>query len=591
MKLRPYQLQAARAVNAAWASGVKCVMLKLPTGGGKTPTFAHLLNDEPGASVVIAHRSELVSQSSLALARYGIRHRIIGPAALARQCTQIHMGDRDVGRSFVDPNAKTAVAGVDTLIRRPADDPLFMQVRKWVVDEGHHLLADNKWGRAVAMFPNALGLAVTATPGRPDGRGLGRHADGLADTLIRGPEMRELIDAGYLTDYKIYCPPSDVDISQVHISASGEFNPAELSEAVHKSKSLTGDVVKHYLKLAPGKLGITFAVDVAAATEYAAAFRAAGVPAEVITGETPPILRAAIMRRFRAREVLQLCNVEVLGEGVDVPAVEVVSMARHTASFITYAQQFGRMIRLLLPAHLAARWDTFTDAERKAHIATSEKPFGILLDHVGNVLRHNGPPDVPREDSLDRRERKSIKKSDAIPLRTCVTWTDETGYEHEGCMQPYERVLKECPYCKCPIPPPVSRSAPEFVDGDLSELDAETLAAMRGEIERVDGDAIIPYGASPEVAGAVRRRHWDRQEAQRNLRNVIAWWAGLQHAQGRSESESYRRFWYTFGVDVASCQALGAREATELAERVNATLSVNGIDGTVNAGAYFSRHN
>lgn len=588
MRLRPYQTQAAAAVTAAWASGVKCVMLKLPTGGGKTPTFAHLLNQEPGASVVIAHRSELVTQSSLALARYGIKHRIIGPASLARQCTQIHMGE--LRKNFVDPNAKTAVAGVDTLVRRPADDPLFMQVRKWVVDEGHHLLADNKWGRAVAMFPNAVGLAVTATPARPDGRGLGRHSDGLADVLVKGPEMRELIDSGYLTPYKIYCPPSDVDISRVHISASGDFNPAELADAVHKSKSLTGDVVKHYLKLAPGKLGITFAVDVAAATEYAAAYRAAGVPAEVITGETPVLVRAAIMRRFRAREILQLCNVEVLGEGVDVPAVEVVSMARHTASFITYAQQFGRMIRLLLPAHLASKWDTFSDAERVAHIAASDKPFGILLDHVGNVLRHNGPPDVPREDSLDRRERKSSGKSDAIPLRTCVPWKDGDGYDHEGCMQPYERVHKECPYCGCPIPPPAARNAPEFVDGDLGELDADTLAAFFGAIAKVDAAPVIPYGASPEVVGAVRKRHWERQQAQQELRKSIAWWAGLEHAQGRSESESYRRFYLTFGTDVASAQTLSAREAGELAERVNAKLAQYGIDGTVNAGAYFGQH-
>jgi len=72
------------------------------------------------------------------------------------------------------------------------------------------------------------------------------------------------------------------------------------------------------------------------------------------------------------------------------------------------------------------------------------------------------------------------------------------------------------------------------------------------------------------------------------LRNVIAWWAGLESAQGRGESESYRRFYHRFGVDVANAQTLNAKEASELAERVAVELAKYGIDGTVNAAAYFA---
>jgi hypothetical protein len=90
------------------------------------------------------------------------------------------------------------------------------------------------------------------------------------------------------------------------------------------------------------------------------------------------------------------------------------------------------------------------------------------------------------------------------------------------------------------------------------------------------------------VQGAVRRRHWERREGQKALRNVIAWWAGLESAQGRGESESYRRFYHRFGVDVANAQTLGAREAAELTARVNAELAKFGIDGTVNAASYFA---
>jgi hypothetical protein len=389
--------------------------------------------------------------------------------------------------------------------------------------------------------------------------------------------MRDIINMGYLTDYRIFAPPSDLDLSQVALSqATGDFNADQLRKSVHKSH-ITGDVVAHYLKLAPGKLGVTFAVDVEAATEIAAAFRAAGVPAEVVSAKTPDALRSQILRRFKAREILQLVNVDLFGEGFDLPAIEVVSYARPTESFALYCQQFGRALRLMLSKEAAAVHAHLTDEQRRAAIAASEKPVAYIIDHVNNVLRH-GLPDARREWSLDRRERRSGKKSDAIPLRVCV---------NDECLQPYERVYKCCPYCGH-YPPPPSRSAPEFVDGDLLELDPETLAALRGEIARIDGDPVIPYGAGPEVVGAVRRRHWERREGQKALRNVIAWWAGLESAQGRGESESYRRFYLRFGVDVANAQTLGAREAGELAERISVELAKHGIDGTVNCAAYFA---
>jgi DNA or RNA helicases of superfamily II len=195
--------------------------------------------------------------------------------------------------------------------------------------------------------------------------------------------------------------------------ATGDFNADQLRKAVHKSH-ITGDVVAHYLKLAPGKLGVTFAVDVEAATEIAGAFRAAGVPAEVVSAKTPDALRAQILRRFKAREILQLVNVDLFGEGFDLPAIEVVSFARPTESFALYCQQFGRALRLMLSKEAAAVHAHLTDEQRRAAIAASEKPVAIIIDHVNNVLRH-GLPDARREWSLDRRERRSGKKSDAIP--------------------------------------------------------------------------------------------------------------------------------------------------------------------------------
>jgi superfamily II DNA or RNA helicase len=572
LKLRPYQATTKADIYQAWNDGAVNVLAVLPTGAGKTVTFSDILHDHQGASCAIAHRQELVGQISLALARDRVRHRIIGPKSVVKLCVNLHMAE--IGASYYDPNAQCAVAGVDTLVRRGKELAAWLQsVTLWVQDEAHHVLQANKWGTAAAMFPNAKGLGVTATPLRADGKGLGRHADGLFDVMVEGPGMRDLINMGYLTDYRIFAPPSDIDLSTVNISATtGDYNPQKLKTAVRKSHVI-GDVVAHYLKIARGKLGVTFATDVETAIDTAAQFNASGVPAEVVSAKTPDADRIAILRRFKRRDLLQLVNVDLFGEGFDLPAIEVVSMARPTQSYALFVQQFGRALRLMIDAGLYPHWDGYSNEERRAHIAASSKPHAIIIDHVGNVERH-GLPDARKEWTLDRREKRSKGgASDAIPVKACP-----------ACTAVYERINAACPFCGHKAAP-AARNGPEYVDGDLMELDPAALAAMRGEVEKVDMHpeayrAELQAKYVPQIGQHAHvKRHVERQEAQAALRHSMAWWGGYHRALGREDSEIYRRFYFAFGVDFMTAQALKTADALALAEQINEHLG-----GLANAG-------
>ena len=539
MILRPYQSDMVSRVYEAWSSGARVVMPVIPTGGGKTAVFTHIMAQHKGASCALAHRSELVSQMSLALARNGLYHKIIGQNATARNCTAIQLAE--LNRNYVTPQARVAAASVQTLIRRDPNDPWFREVTLIVIDEGHHLLEANAWGKAAAMFPNAIILTPTATPGRADGKGLGRHADGLVDVMLMGPTMRQLITDGHLTDYRLIAPPSDIDLTNVPISASGDFSPQPLASAVHKSH-IVGDVVEHYKRFALGKLGVTFTVDLEAARETALAYRNAGVRAEVISGETPDMLRANLMHRFRARQIDQLVTVDVLGEGVDVPAIEVISLARPTQSLGLHLQQCGRGLRPM-----------------------EGKDRAIIIDHVNNWQRH-GLPDAPRIWTLDRRERRTRNApDDAIPLRVCPK-----------CLGAYERILTGCPYCGA-VHVPVSRGGPAEVDGDLQEIDPSVLARMRGEVDAVDAAPKIPYGAAPEIVGAIHKRHRERRDAQHSLRSVMSMWGGFGDTQGWDMGEQQRRFYHTFGVDVLSAQAHNKAESVALENQVREWLMARGV--------------
>jgi DNA repair protein RadD len=357
--LRPYQNDLKQKIYGGWSQGHRNVLAVSPTGSGKTAVKGSIFHEVTNPSVAIAHRQELVSQISNALAKFEVYHRIIAPKAVIEFCIQQHI--KNNGRHFYHGNAPVGVAGVDTLIRR--GDELVQwcnQVTLWDIDEAHHVLPANKWGKAVDMFPRAYGLGLTATPVRADRKSLGRETGGVFDEMVVGPNMRDLIDAGYLADYRIFGPPSGINWDALHVSKStGDFTQPSLVKEMERTQ-IIGDVVDHYLKLAPGKLGITFVVSVEQAGDVAAAFRQKGVPAEAVSAKTPDAVRQSIIDRFARGEIKQMVNVDLFGEGMDVPAVEVVSAARPTLSYGLYIQQFGRALRT---------------ARGKTH--------GIYIDHVG----------------------------------------------------------------------------------------------------------------------------------------------------------------------------------------------------------------
>lgn len=535
---RDYQLKMKAEIYEAWRAGKRNVLAVAPTGSGKTHLKASIFSECKVPGVAIAHRQELTGQISEAVAEAGVYHRLICSEPVLKFIVQQQI--KKFGQSFIHHQSPMAVAGVDTLNLRA--DKLVQwcnQVKIWDIDEAHHVLDGNKWGKAAKLFPNAFGLGVTATPIRCDRKSLGRAKSGLFDHMVIGPSMRELINRGYLADYVIFGPPPSIDRSKIDVSENtGEFVPDSVKKAAHKSR-ITGDIVDHYLKLAAGKQGITFTVDVDLAVDTAKAFEQRGVPAAAISDRTPANVRVQLIEKYRRGELKQLVNVDLFGEGMDVPAVEVVSMGRPTQSYGLYVQQFGRCIRI-----------------------SPGKTFGIVIDHVGNVIQHK-LPDRAREWSLDDEERgkRAKKLDDEIPVTTCV-----------ACFRAFEAVTKRCPFCGH-VQEPASRGAPEHVAGDLNEYGPELLASLGREISAIDGHPRIPLNVSGSAAVAIRRSWQERQEAQRALRDCIALWAGIQReVYDRSDSEAYRRFYFMFGIDVMSAQKLGRPDAEKLATLIRSTF-------------------
>jgi DNA repair protein RadD len=521
--LRPYQELLKSNIYEAWNSGHRTVLAIMPTGAGKTRTFCSIAIDmlnhqERKPTAIMVHRKELVQQISLTLAEEGIMHNIIAPRPTILNI--ISAQRKLFQRQFYDYNAYVTVISVDTLNARYERHKKWAEsIKFWITDEAAHLLKENKWGKAVGYFPNAIGLGVTATPRRLDKRGLGRHADGVFDTMIEGPTSRWLIEQGFLSKYKIAVPASDYRNYLRKASEGSDYSHDAMLEASNKSH-IVGDVVENYIKFAHGKQAILFASDIMTAKRMEDKFKERKVSAKLLTAETDDKERFNAMVAFKDKQIKVLINVDLFDEGLDVPGIEVVIMARPTKSLSKYLQCCGRGLRPM-----------------------KGKDFCIIIDHVGNVQEH-GLPCTPREWTLDR----IVKRQDRTNLiRIC---------ENPQCCAPFDRILTECPWCKTEVTYG-TRSGSEagagtlndrlkVVDGDLELLDPEVLRAMYEGCDLEDPAKVgerVARVAGAAAGIAATKNQIERKKTQRELSELIAKWAGRQRHRGYSDRQIHK-MWY-----------------------------------------------
>ena len=189
-QLRPYQTDLLDRVTQSWRDGNRSIMLQLPTGGGKTICFSHLIQTfvaNRKIVLVLAHREELIEQAADKItAMTGIEPGII--------------------KSGIKPHYERViqVASVQSLIRRLSKCPHPDLI---VIDEAHPSTA-NSYRSILAHFPHSLVLGVTATPIRLDGTGF----RGLFDDLICGVTVKELIEMGSLSPYRYYAPEKSMSL-------------------------------------------------------------------------------------------------------------------------------------------------------------------------------------------------------------------------------------------------------------------------------------------------------------------------------------------------------------------------------------------
>ncbi|WP_206538449.1 DEAD/DEAH box helicase [Listeria fleischmannii] len=298
-----------------------------------------------------------------------------------------------------------------------------------VVDESHHALASS-YKKIFTHFNDAKIISFTATPVRLNGGGLGD----INDILIEEVSTKWLIENHFLSPYK-YFAPEVMETFQLHVKRTGDYDLTELDNQFTERK-IWGDVIAHYKKLADGEQAILYASSIYQSKKMAASFQEANIPSEHIDGKTPKLVRDEIIQKFRDGEIKVLCNLDLIGEGFDVPDCSTVIMLRPTQSLSLYIQQSMRGMRY------------------------RPGKTSIIIDHVGNVTRF-GLPDMERTWSLTPKKGSNATKAEA-PVKIC-----------KECFMTVLQTDNKCPHCGAVFK--VEAKAIEVDESaELKEIDEQT---------------------------------------------------------------------------------------------------------------------
>lgn len=335
--LRDYQQLAKEKIFSKW-NCVDNILYQMPTGTGKTRLFTSIIRDINVWGLrhninyrilIIAHRSELIEQSSRSLDKYHIKHGVLAGTMKDK---------RDLTQAI-------QVASIQTIIH-PSNRCLIegLQFDFIIIDEAHHAVA-NSYQKLWKFCPNSKKLGVTATPWRMNNSGFAQ----IFDAYIPSMSIKEFIQKGWLAAYQYYSIPSDSEIiksieSIRDFDIEGDYKSSVLTQVFDTSK-IRAQLYNSYAKNALGKKGIIYSISREHSEHICSQYRSHNIAIENIDSETPAKTRENIIKAFKNGEIDIIVNVDIFSEGFDCPDIEFIQLARPTKSLVKYIQQVGRGLR------------------------------------------------------------------------------------------------------------------------------------------------------------------------------------------------------------------------------------------------------
>ncbi len=361
-----------------------------------------------------------------------------------------------------------------------------------LVDEAHHAISKS-YRKILDTFPNAYMLFFTATPIRTGHEQL----DQIADDIIVGQSIKWLTEHHFLAPFHYYAL-SDIDRSKLRKS-KGDYSNSSMDEAI--SHQIYGNIVKQYQRLASGKQAVVYAHSIESAKKIAKQFNEAGITAVEIDGKTDKDTRAKLVQQFRDQQLTILVNVNLFTEGVDLPNVDCVIIARPTSSLSLYLQFATRCLN-----------------PREGKVAT-------IIDHVDDYLTFGLPDnDHDWKEAIVTKDKRKSKSSNTADIPTIVQCNYCFGTFY------HDQITKNiCPFCGKSL----QKETKEYkiINVNLKEVKNDQVAKHRKEmVNKILNDEVMA-----NIAGKSPAQLHTLKELQMyaKLHNYSAGWAWHQFKHKR----------------------------------------------------------
>jgi len=231
-----------------------------------------------------------------------------------------------------------------------------------IIDEAHRSAAKS-YVTMMKNFSDTPILGLTATPIRNDMKKLTDHYQ----FIHKGPTTPFLQDIGVICHYDEHSVSQNLlpDLSDISLE-NNDYNNEYLSEK-YRQIFLYGNIIEEFKEKSINRKTLIFCVDIKHCIELTEYFYKNGVRNVVyVTNATPKKERAEIYNDYVNDKIQVLINCMIYTEGIDIPSVSSIIMARPTLSQILFLQQGGRGGRPF-----------------------KNKKDCLILDHANNIATHS----------------------------------------------------------------------------------------------------------------------------------------------------------------------------------------------------------
>jgi ribonuclease E len=330
------------------------------TGAGKTVAALGFVEaSQTGGVLILTHRRNLVDQFNGELRDRGYTKRITRPL----------LKGEDSG------NGPVTVETYQWFVRNAGKISSAYTIV--ICDEAHTALGEKTSG-AIRNWTGPIFIGMTAT-----GALIARHVTDLFPTQTSRFDLAQAARRGVIAPLRCVRISPGVGVRTIakvplrRGEVDTEFDQDELAKLLDQ-QPFNLAVANLYRTRFNGVPGVVYAAGVRHAYNLAEAFRAEGIKAQGVSGETPKRELAEILARYERGDIDVLINAQLLAEGWNSPRATVCVHLAPTASKRIYQQRVGRVTR-----------------------RHPGKEAGLVVDFVHPATKHDDPV-VTLHSLLDR---------------------------------------------------------------------------------------------------------------------------------------------------------------------------------------------